>query len=386
MRLSAYNVCMSDGHGPHTVSTGDRSSSRSRRLRIAIGLNADVAALALSLIAVGVARRPPTSSRSFGWHRGTILAAQANAAMILALTGWILYQSIGRLIDPSPVKGGMVLIVALIAFVGNGISVLVVRERPEPGEIADLNMRSALLHLASDALASLGVAAAGAVMLATGGWSRLDPAVSLLIGLSIAWHAGKLLTAANPVLLEGTPEGVDPAELLAAVTDVNGVEAAHDLHVWTISSAVRALSVHIVVEGHPSLRTPSGSLVGSEPRSLTSSGSRMPRSSSNASPARTSGRPATWTWSPPELRFTAMATDGVGSPGHRRRQPRSGPDRFPAWRTPRTQPLIPADQRAKMRTCVYPEHRWGIWRACSPRRRPARRRPITGSGRVPGVL
>lgn len=266
-------------HSDTTVAT-DRSAVRERRLRIAIGLNVvivaaqivfgfaagslglisdaghnltDVAALILSLIAVRVARRRPTSSRSFGWHRGTILAAQANAAMILVLTVWIVYESIRRLIDPPPVEGAIVLIVALVAFVANGVSALVVRERPADGDTADLNMRSALLHLASDAVASLGVALAGAVMLITGGWSRLDPAVSLLIGLSIAWHAWKLLKASNAVLLEGTPDGVDPDEILAALSAVDGVETAHDLHVWAISSEVRALSAHVVVEGHPSL-------------------------------------------------------------------------------------------------------------------------------------
>lgn len=267
---------------PHAATTAstDRSAVRERRLRIAIGLNVvivaaqivfglaagslglisdaghnltDVAALILSLIAVRVARRRPTSSRSFGWHRGTILAAQANAAMILVLTVWIVYESIRRLIDPPPVEGAIVLVVALVAFVANGVSAVVVRERSEAGDSADLNMRSALLHLASDALASLGVAVAGGVMLATGGWSRLDPAVSLLIGLSIAWHAWKLLKASNAVLLEGTPDGVDPAEILTAIAAVEGVEVAHDLHVWAISSEVRALSAHVVVEGHPSL-------------------------------------------------------------------------------------------------------------------------------------
>lgn len=266
-------------HTDTTVAT-DRSAVRERRLRIAIGLNVlivaaqivfgfaagslglvsdaghnltDVAALILSLIAVRVARRRPTSSRSFGWHRGTILAAQANAAMILVLTVWIVYESIRRLIDPPPVEGAIVLVVALVAFVANGVSALVVRERPADGDTADLNMRSALLHLASDAVASLGVALAGAVMLITGGWSRVDPAVSLLIGLSIAWHAWKLLKASNAVLLEGTPDGVDPDEILAALSAVDGVETAHDLHVWAISSEVRALSAHVVVEGHPSL-------------------------------------------------------------------------------------------------------------------------------------
>lgn len=258
----------------------DRSIRRERRLRLAIGLNVtivvgqivfgivagsiglisdaghnltDVAALVLSLIAVRVARRRPTSSRSFGWHRGTILAAQANAAMILALTVWIVYESIVRLIDPPAVEGGTVLVVALVAFVVNAGSAIVIHEKSEPGAAHDLNMRSALLHLASDAAASLGVAMAGAVMLVTNGWNRLDPGVSLLIGLSIAWHAWKLLKASNAVLLEGTPEGLDPSEVLAAIAAVDGVEAAHDLHVWAISSEVRALSAHVVVDGHPSL-------------------------------------------------------------------------------------------------------------------------------------
>lgn len=267
-------------HSPMATTVRTRSADRERRLRTAIGLNAfivvaqvtfgilagslgllsdaghnltDVVALILSVVAIRIARRRPTSSRSFGWHRGTILAAQANAAMILVLTVRIVYESIQRLIDPPPVQGAIVLVVALVAFAANGISVLIVRERAEPGATADLNMKSTLLHLASDAAASLGVAIAGAVMLATSGWNWLDPAVSLLIGLSIAWHASKLLKASNAVLLEGTPDGIDPDEILAAMTAVEGVETAHDLHVWAISGEVRALSVHVVVEGHPSL-------------------------------------------------------------------------------------------------------------------------------------
>ena len=259
---------------------GARSAIRERRLRIAIGLNAaivgaqivfgfiagslglisdaghnltDVAALILSLIAVRVARRPPTSARSFGWHRGPTLAAQANAVMILVLTVWIVYESIRRIIDPRPVEAVIVLVVAAVAFVANAVSALVVHERHEPGEASDLNMRSALLHLVSDAVASLGVALAGAVMLVTDGWSRLDPAVSLIIGLLIARHAWKLLKASTAVLLEGTPDGVDPDEIITAISAVGGVESAHDLHIWAISSEVRALSAHVVVEGHPSL-------------------------------------------------------------------------------------------------------------------------------------
>jgi cobalt-zinc-cadmium efflux system protein len=274
----------------------DLSTTRARKLAIALGLNlvivvaqvvfgivagsiglisdaghnlTDVAALALSLIAVQVARRAPTARRSFGWHRGTILAAQANAAMILVLTAWITFESIQRLIHPTEVEGGLVLVVALIAFVVNAGSALIVREPHGHGHShshgadhahshahptgGDLNMRSATLHLVSDAAASLGVAVAGGIMLATGGWNRLDPAVSLLIGLSIAWQAVGLLRSTNAVLLEGTPEGIDLDQLQAAVEGVDGVEAMHDVHVWSLSSELTALSAHVVVEGHPTL-------------------------------------------------------------------------------------------------------------------------------------
>lgn len=267
------------GHGV-AASAGSLSRDRERRLRYAIALNliivvgqvvfgliagslgllsdaghnlTDVVALILSVVAIRIARRRPTANRSFGWHRGTILAAQANAASILLLTVWIVYESIRRLMDPPPVEGAIVLIIALIGFAANGASALFVRERHEDGADADLNMRSALLHLASDAVASLGVAIAGGIMLATGGWNWLDPAVSLLIGVSIAWHAWKLLRSSNAVLLEGTPDGVDPVEITESMTGIVGVEAVHDLHVWSISSDVRALSAHVVVEGHPTL-------------------------------------------------------------------------------------------------------------------------------------
>jgi cobalt-zinc-cadmium efflux system protein len=270
---------MTSAHA-HVVQNVDRSTSRERRLRFAITLNViivaaqivfgvvagslgllsdaahnltDVAALILSLIALRIARRAPTTARSFGWHRGTILAAQTNATLILVVTVGIVVESVRRLMDPPAVQGSIMLIVALVAFVANTIAAFVVHERHSHDGPADLNMRSALLHLTSDALASLGVAVAGAIMLWTDGWNRLDPAVSLLIALSIAWHGVKLLRASTSVLLEGTPEGVDPDQILATIAAIDGTESAHDLHVWAISSDVLALSVHVVVEGHPSL-------------------------------------------------------------------------------------------------------------------------------------
>ncbi len=208
----------------------------------------DVAALAVSLFAVRMARRAPTERRSFGFHRGTILAAQANAASILAVTVFILYEGVRRLLHPVPVDGGVVVAVATVSLIANGLSALVLK-----GHAHDLNMRSALLHMIGDAGASLGVAVAGAVILLTGRYYFLDPAMSIAIALVIAWQAWKLVVAATNVLLESTPAGLDMGELEQAMRSVAGVEGVHDLHVWSLSSDVHALSAHVVLVGHPSL-------------------------------------------------------------------------------------------------------------------------------------
>lgn len=255
----------------------DRSEITQRRLTLAICLNVvivvgqisvglvagslglisdavhnltDVAALALALTAVRLTRRRPTESRSFGWHRAPVLAAQANAAALVVVTAWIIYESIRRLIDPTPVEGGLVVAAALAGFVVNTGAMLLLRD---PSGHRDLNLASAVLHLASDAVASLGVALAGVVILATDGWYRLDPAISLVIAVAIAWHGAKLLLESNAVLLEGTPLDVDPAQVAETITSTPGVEAMHDLHIWALSSDLRALSAHLVIEGHPTL-------------------------------------------------------------------------------------------------------------------------------------
>jgi cobalt-zinc-cadmium efflux system protein len=228
----------------------------------------DVAALAVSLVAVRLARRPATDARSFGLHRGTILAAQVNAASVLVVCVLIGIEGVRRLADPAPVAGGWVLAVALVAA---AVNLLAVRALGHPGhdhadaahdraDVAhhhgserDLNLRSASLHLVGDAAASVGVAAAGAVILLTGGWEWLDPAVSLAIAALIGWQGWRLLRETAEVLLEATPAGLDLGALTGAVQGTDGVDHVHDLHVWTLSSDVRALSAHVVLSGHPSL-------------------------------------------------------------------------------------------------------------------------------------
>ena len=211
----------------------------------------DAAAIGVSLIAVRMTLRPPTAARSFGYHRSTVLAAQANAAAVLAITAVIAYEGVRRLAHPSPVRGGIVLAVALVAVIANVAGALLLREHGHAP--TDLGMRSVMLHLAADALASLGVAVAGGVILVTGGFRWLDPVASLAIGALIMYEAVRLLLAATDVLLESTPAGLDMAEVAHVMGAVPGVEEVHDLHAWSLSSDVRALSAHIVMAGHPTL-------------------------------------------------------------------------------------------------------------------------------------
>jgi cobalt-zinc-cadmium efflux system protein len=250
--------------------------SRERRLWAAIGLNAvivvvqvigglvsgslglladaghnfaDVAAIVVSLVALRLTRRPATPQRSFGWHRATILAAQANAAAILVVTALISIEAVGRLRSPDPVDGVIVIVIAGLGMVANSIAAVILHR--DHGH--DLNMRSAMLHTISDAAASAGVVVAGTIIVVADGWYWVDPGVSLLIAVVIAWRGIGLLRETAGVLLEWSPAGIDPEALRLAMAEVDGVESVHDLHVWSLSSDLRALAAHVVVEGHPTL-------------------------------------------------------------------------------------------------------------------------------------
>lgn len=248
---------------------------REQRLAIAIGLNVgivaaqiaagiwsgsmglladaghnltDVLALTVSLVAVRLAALPRSGRRSFGWHRATVLAALFNAAMIMAVCAFVVVESIGRLRDPQPVDGGIVIVMALLGALFNTVAAFVVADRS-----GDVNMRGALLHLVSDAATSVAVAATGIVMVVTDGTYWLDPAIALAISVLIAWQGWRLAKQALDILLESTPEGLDPEAVTAAMAGVAGVDAVHDLHAWSLSSELRALSAHVVLSGHPTL-------------------------------------------------------------------------------------------------------------------------------------
>jgi cobalt-zinc-cadmium efflux system protein len=208
----------------------------------------DVAAVVISLGAVSLTRRRPTPERSYGYHRGTVLAALVNAASLLAVTVFIFFEAFRRLEHPQPVDGAVVAAVAFVAFAINAAAALALRDHSH-----DLNMRSALLHLTSDAAASLGVAAAGIAIVLDQQLRWLDPVVSMAIGVLVAVAAWRLLRQSVDVLLESAPTDLDLAELTRAIATVDGVDGVHDMHVWSLSSEFRALSAHIILSGYPTL-------------------------------------------------------------------------------------------------------------------------------------
>lgn len=209
----------------------------------------DVAAVAVSLFAVRLARRPATARRSFGFHRSTVLAAQANAAALLVVTGLLFFFGVRALLDPPAVEGGWVLVAAVVSAGVNGAAAWMLGH----GHDRDVNMRSAALHMVSDAATSASVAITAVVILATGGYYWLDPAVSLLIAGLIAVQAVRLVGETTDLLLESTPPGLAVDDLVETIVGVGSVDDVHDVHAWSLSSDVRAVSAHLVLAGRPSL-------------------------------------------------------------------------------------------------------------------------------------
>lgn len=201
----------------------------------------DALALGLALFAAWLSHRPATPERSFGWRRAEVLAALANALVLVALGAWIAWEGFGRLSDPPGVIGGWVL--------GAGIAGLLVNlaaARVLHGAGSGLNVRAAMLHVLADLASSVGVVVAGLVVLATG-WAYADPIAAILIGLLVVLSTAGVLRETVGVLLEGAPAGMDVREVGAAIASTEGVVGVHDLHLWTITSGFPAMSAHVLV-------------------------------------------------------------------------------------------------------------------------------------------
>lgn len=203
----------------------------------------DSGGVALALVAITVAARPATPERTFGLVRAEILAAAVNAAVLLGLGVFVLYQAVVRLAYPPELATGPMLVFGVVGLVGNLASMLLlIRVQGE-----SLNLHGAFLEVVADTLSSLGVIAAALVARFTG-FTRADAIVALLIGLLILPRAFRLLRAAVDVLLEATPKGVDLGEIRRHIMAVSHVRDVHDLHAWTLTSGMPVLSAHVVVD------------------------------------------------------------------------------------------------------------------------------------------
>ena len=203
----------------------------------------DVAGLTLALIAAILASRPATPERTWGYRRAEVLAAAAQAAVLLAVGMFILVEGVRRLIDPPPVAAGVMIVFALVGLVGNGFSIWLLT-RIQQG---NLNTRAAFLEVVNDALGAFAVLLA-AIVIAAFGWLRADAIASIGIGLLILPRTWKLLRETVDVLLEGTPKGIDLTEVRAHILGVAHIVAIHDLHASMVATGLPVLTAHIVAD------------------------------------------------------------------------------------------------------------------------------------------
>jgi cobalt-zinc-cadmium efflux system protein len=205
-------------------------------------LVSDVAALGLALAASAMASRPAQGRWTYGFRRLEILSAQVNG-LLLGLVGiWIVYAAIRRLVSPAEVRGGVVLVIALVGIVVNFAALaLLARASRE-----SLNVRGAFLHVATDLAAFAGTAVAGGLVLSTG-WDRFDPIAGLVVAFLMFWGAFGLLRESTRIFLEVSPPNIDPDAVGRAIVAEPGVDEVHDLHVWTLTSGFPVLSAHVLV-------------------------------------------------------------------------------------------------------------------------------------------
>ena len=202
----------------------------------------DAAGIVVALSASLLATRPVTARRTYGYHRAEIFAAVVNALILLGVCGYLAYAGTRRLVDPADVDAGQMLVFAAIGLASNALSLGVMRSRRD----SSLNMKGAYLEVLSDTFGSVLAIVAGVLVLTTG-FDRADSIASLLIAALVLPRAGSLLREASGVLLEAAPVGIDVDEVRDHLCGVDGVVDVHDLHAWTITSAMPALSAHVTV-------------------------------------------------------------------------------------------------------------------------------------------
>jgi cobalt-zinc-cadmium efflux system protein len=199
--------------------------------------------LGLSLIALNLAKKPATTKRTYGYHRAEIIAALANGVTLVLVSIYIFYESYQRFRSPPTVKTPIMLVVAVVGLAANLITMRLLHHDRH----SNLNVRAAFFHVFGDMISSVGVIAGG-IIIAVSGWKIADPIIAVMIGLIILWGAVDLVRESTDILLETVPKHIPLDEVTAAIKSIKGVVELHDLHVWTITSGIYALSTHILIE------------------------------------------------------------------------------------------------------------------------------------------
>ncbi len=202
----------------------------------------DALALGLSLIAITLARRPTTSTRTYGFHRMEIMAALANGATLVLIAAYIFYEAYNRFSNPPEVKSTLMLVVASIGLVANIAGIWLLKDVRH----GSLNIRAAFLHIFGDTISSVGVIVA-AVVISLTGWTTIDPIIAVFIGCIILWGAVRLVRESSDILLEAVPSHIQMDKVIEVLKTVPGVQDAHDIHIWTITSGLYALSAHLMI-------------------------------------------------------------------------------------------------------------------------------------------
>ncbi len=203
---------------------------------------ADVAALGLSLFAIRLAQLPPTSHKTFGYHRVEILAALVNALLLWTIVALIFVEAYERLLAPPPVRSAGMIAIAAVGLGINVVSLAVLRR----SQAESLNVRAAFVHVLGDALGSVGAVLAG-ILILIGNWYLADPLVSIGIGMLILYSSWEIIRDAVDILMQSTPRGMRLEEVELSLLEIDGVRQVHDLHIWTLTSRKYHLSAHLVI-------------------------------------------------------------------------------------------------------------------------------------------
>ena len=203
----------------------------------------DALALGLSLFAITIAKRPATLTKTYGYHRVEIMAALANGTTLILVSLYIFYEAYQRFLDPPLIQTPLMLLVATIGLIANLAGMLLLR-RVSRG---NLNIKAAFWHIVGDTISSVGVIVAGIIILVSG-WYVADSIIAVFIGGIILWGAVRLVRQSVDILLEAVPRHIQVEKVIRMIKKVPGVEDVHDVHVWTITSGMHALSSHLTIE------------------------------------------------------------------------------------------------------------------------------------------